>query len=240
MQSISTSGTVATNIDDIFTGYDQAANSAFNPANHGQNPASSAPMLSPFGMFTDFSTTGDFGSQSANLEYAVLSSMLQNSGWNASPTSVDQKLPGASSTANPAQTQSSSLYPSISTGYADFGTGSVPTRLSSFGLPLAAFEGDPRQPTLDTETPYFFNGNIQPHPPPEQQSINPMDAFPNNAWSTTTPAISHPLPSSIQPLMNPTPVTDGTASPTRVLVSAMGTMRAEDVYRHVNKPYVRS
>lgn len=92
--------------------------------------------------FPDFSNTGDFGSHSTNLEYAVLSSMLQNSGYNSSNNNHSNNTGSASmngnglfNTTSPNNSSNNNmalspanmglinsplnLFPSIQTGYGD-------------------------------------------------------------------------------------------------------------------------
>lgn len=85
-------------------------------------------------MTSDFLTTNN---NSANLEYAVLSSMLQNSGYgNTSPMGFTDTLSSNNNnTGNGHQrsNNSMSMYQGIFTGSDDYGT-------MSFGFPPAAFE----------------------------------------------------------------------------------------------------
>lgn len=118
-------------------------------------PSSATSQLQPFNFFNDLnlgglgglgggghnnSLTSDFlttNNNSANLEYAVLSSMLQNSGYgNTSPMGFTDTLSSNNNnTGNGHQrsNNSMSMYQGIFTGSDDYGT-------MSFGFPPAAFE----------------------------------------------------------------------------------------------------
>lgn len=204
--------------------------------------------VNPFDAFADFTSTGDFGSQSTNLEYAVLSSMLHYSDANANS---DSGLFGAGGLLSPSQNPSStSLFPSISTGYNDASGGSFPVRTATFGLPLAALEGGPA-PTHTTDNIDSSSNNAYS----AVNSANGAAATDNSLITTTgngsgftgatidhdwapaaefAPAV-HPSQSQI---IRPTQMTRNISAKAQAPISTMGTMRVEDVYKHVDKPYV--
>lgn len=110
--------------------------------------SSSSNQLQPFNLFgdlnfgagnsssgglNDFTGFGMTNSNSANLEYAVLSSMLQNSGYgNTSPMGFTDTL-SSGGTNIPSSSSNHAMYQGIFTGSEDYGQ-------MSFGFPPAAFE----------------------------------------------------------------------------------------------------
>lgn len=119
-----------------------------------ESSTSSTSQIQPFNFFNDLNLGGLGGlggsgnsasdflttNNSANLEYAVLSSMLQNSGYgNTSPMGFNDTLSsgsgnnGNTGSGHQRSNNSMSMYQGIFTGSDDYGT-------MSFGFPPAAFE----------------------------------------------------------------------------------------------------
>jgi len=238
------------------------------------------------GILNDFSGFGMTNSNSANLEYAVLSSMLQNSGFgNTSPMGFTDTLSGGGTTNNNNHSSSSNaIYQSIFTGSEDYGQ-------MSYGFPPAAFE--------NSNSNISNNGNngdehvglnnlitiSQPNPSPSGissylpsvgsnndngQNAMPSLQAPTNSFGALPidhnwPTIASKLPTGTseihqqqqhqqqqqqqhqqqhiahQPQNSPsyTQVVQPSIQPKpKPIVSSTGVMKVEDVYKHINKPYV--
>ena len=116
------------------------------------NNSNSSNFLTPFASLNDFDLNNDFGSSSANLEYAVLSSMLQNSGYgNFSPNSfATAPLPALSMdslSAAAGNPYGNADFPALQTGYSD--------TTSQVSPPDAFFNGS----SASQPTPSSSNGH---------------------------------------------------------------------------------
>lgn len=219
------------------------------PSQQHQTPHPDTASVQPFStgngnnLFADF-PLGDFGSYGANLEYAVLSSMLQSSGFgNGSPmTSVAPSLPvsnafngnmGSSLQHNmPNSTQHNS-----SSGHANY------QDLSSqqnYGFPPTAFDGNnlqsgqvdtqamSRSPFAnhnDTSLPFQNTESSQSHGQAAAQSHQQSTCWPNPHGQGQQTAAGQEADAS-QPKTK------------KAIVSPTGIMSADDVYKTINKPYV--
>lgn len=227
------------------------------------------------GLLNDFSGFGMTNSNSANLEYAVLSSMLQNSDFgNTSPMGFQDTLTGHSTNnTHPAS------YQSIFTGSEDYGQ-------MSYGFPPAAFENSNNNISNNTDSNHGGsnslinvsdvndspaginsylaagnnNDNGQNAMPSLQAPTNSFGALPiDHNWPTIASRLpggdndnnqqqqhqqhqqqqqQHAGHSSQHAPSYPQAVHPSTQSNSKPMVSSTGVMKVEDVYKHINKPYV--
>lgn len=163
--------------------------------------------MQPFNFFNDLNGTGtgnggapDFGfnNNSANLEYAVLSSMIQNSGYgNTSPIGFHNDLSGGGAT----NQHHNPIYQSIFTGNGDYGQ-------MSYGYPPAAFENNSVS-TLNTDNRAHSNsgheGNNSNNSASNYLVLNQTNPSPssgtsylqnnNNNNNNQTPTVNSSMPS---------------------------------------------
>ena len=185
---VSTSALVSQNAEDA-SALDSVINALTTNGHLGQNGSgehnllgriseatanSNNNFLTPFANLNDFDLSNDFGSSSANLEYAVLSSMLQNSGYgNFSPANFSSNLP-ALSMDNFANGQAGTSYgmadfPSLQTGYSDSANQVSPpgapftstnnASQSMLGSSQGQVNRHKSNSTSNGQTPYAFSAN---------------------------------------------------------------------------------
>ena len=210
---------------------------------HDDNPLT-ASSVNPFEVFGDFTSTGDFGSHGANLEYAVLSSMLQNSRFGATnPTSLS---------AEPLEQHDVGIntFPSINSGY---GENSIQLEHPlhpmhdlgqlDYSFPTSFEIGENPGSSEPLMNGSQHHSSMPSYDPPLHQNcgISAQDGnshqeapIKNTIEDTWTSRLQSPSYSSLtrpQPQLN--------TQQGKPLVSSAGVMRIEDVYRKVIKPYVR-
>lgn len=241
-------------------------NSLAPPSNTTNNNSSSR-QSDPLAFFNDFNTSGDFGSHGANLEYAVLSSMLNNAGFGStSPNNITSNLPMSDI----------NIFPSISSGYGEnnVATGHIgQIQDTSFGFPPTAFQsntihgGTSQSPQ---QAPDAHSGAAGGHPSvspfatdasvlagidakPASSDVNGGSSSNNNNnttsgfrgqlidhnWAPAKPTPSHPSQTPDPPQYHRgLPSLTTAGGSNKPVISNTGVMRVDDVYRYVNKPYV--
>lgn len=215
---------------------------------HVQSSSEIAPVpstISPYQLYNDLTSTGDFGSYGANLEYAVLSSMLHNSGFPS--TSPDSMTSGLTS-GLPLRASTDNVFPSLHSGYGDNHTFlEAPHSLPS-SYPPTTFDYQaatlPRATQLPNAHSIPFEKDTAPamdltQAPPIPSLESGQSDFTENtidhAWAPTPATPSHP--SQLQQIRDPLLLK---TQPTKPFISPSGVMRVEDVYKKVNKPHVKN
>lgn len=210
-----------------------------NPAlqfSHSQNqPAFSLPASIPSAQFGN--GMSGFGSEQANLEYAMLSSML-----NAQPSPSESSHSGQGNGSFSAYTDPTSGFDLSSFSQSPLPLGAASTSyFNAFSQmpPSSTTPGFPQaspssQLQSGTSSNAFLQNTASPlHGMPDQStSMTPSFAPPNaqvNSRPTLQPNLSHSSTGYVKP---PTP-----AVPPTPALSPSGAMKAEDVYRMITKPY---
>ena len=169
-----------------------------------------------------------FGSEQANLEYAMLSSMLNGQPSPSDSGSVSAGLPD-SATSFSASPFSQQPGPSNISSMSFFNSFSqIPSATSGFGQPPQSVGQSSAGPSAPAVSPFL---------PPQASALSNNSFKGNDRSSTLTPTFAAPQGNfaSSQP--------GGSQSATAVssneppILSASGAMKAEDVYRRVTKPY---